>query len=103
MNNYFAHALRMETPTTFLSTLTSYGWNWVTVERTAKEALSQICAKDVDYALLPLSREQTPQRGGHNAESIMMTLRAAKKFAMRARTKRGEVIPHHQHVLQGRS
>ena len=58
----------------------------------AKQKLVDQLVLDKDYILLPGIQEQTPQRGGHNAETIRLTTKGAKLFSMRARTRLGDEV-----------
>jgi hypothetical protein len=70
-------------------------WKWVGFQQKyhAKYLLEKKFQPDIDYKiLLPNVREQTKSRGGHNKETILLTVKAFKLFCLKAGTTRAEQI-----------
>ena len=71
-------------------------WKWIGFQQKyhAKTVLEKNFIINNDYkVLLPQVREQTKQgRGGHNKETIMMTIKTFKLFCIKAETKKAKEI-----------
>ena len=77
-------------------------WKWIgfSQKSKAKTLLEKYFIVDKDYKVL-LSRtgEQTDGgRGGHNKETIMLTVRTLKLFCLKAGTKKAEQI--HEYYIK---
>jgi len=70
-------------------------WEWLgfSQKMRAKELLEKYFIIEIDYKpLLSLEREQKKGRGGHNKETIMLTINAFKRFCLKAGTKKADQI-----------
>jgi hypothetical protein len=86
--------LNYNTKTDFIIDLDSV-WKWIGFSQKirAKELLEKNFQPEIDYKCLVSSqRNQTKNRGGHNKETIMMTIRTFKMFCLKAGTKKANEI-----------
>jgi hypothetical protein len=70
-------------------------WEWLgfSQKMRAKELLEKCFVIDTDYkCLLSFEREQKKGRGGHNKETIMLTINAFKRFCLKASTSKADQI-----------
>jgi len=77
-------------------------WKWIgfTKKVNAKRLLEQFFVIDKDYKLLLLSKEEHHGNtsGGHNKETIMLTINTFKRFCLKAGTKKADQI--HEYYLK---
>ena len=76
-------------------------WEWLGFSQKirAKELLEKHFTIEIDYkTLLSLEREQKCGRGGHNKETIMLTINAFKRFCLKAGTKKADQI--HEYYIK---
>ena len=69
-------------------------WLWIgfTQKVSAKVLLEKNFTENIDYKVLLYERKQKDTRGGHNKETIMLTINAFKRFCLKAGTKKaGEI------------
>ena len=73
-------------------------WKWMGFQSkfNAKRILEKTFIKDSDYKLLlrQPAKQTDHTKGGHNKETIMLTIRTFKLFCLKAGTKKAEQIPH---------
>ena len=73
-------------------------WKWMGFSQkvNAKTLLEKQFIKDSDYKIFAPegSGAKKESRGGHNKETIMLTIRTFKLFCLKAGTKKAEHIPH---------
>ena len=71
-------------------------WKWMGFSQkvNAKSLLENQFIKDKDYtkSLLLQQKQTTPTKGGHNKQTIMLTIRTFKLFCLKAGTKKAEQI-----------
>jgi len=70
-------------------------WQWLGFQQknNAKQLLERKFIKDIDYKCLLLNnQEQKMSRGGHNKETVLLTIKAFKKFCLKAGTKKANEI-----------
>lgn len=72
-------------------------WKWVGFARKskAKELLLKYFEENIHYKILlhqPGQQNKDDNRGGHNKETIMLTVNTFKKFCMKAATKRADEV-----------
>jgi len=76
-------------------------WKWLDFSNKdkAKRLLEKSFIENTDYkCLLPFKGEQTHGRGGHNKETILLTVKAFKTFCLKAGTKKADQI--HDYYLK---
>lgn len=76
-------------------------WKWLDFSNKdkAKRLLEKHFQIEIDYkCLLTLEGEQKKGRGGHNKETIMLTIYAFKKFCLKAGTQKADQI--HEYYLK---
>ena len=76
-------------------------WNWLGFQQkdSAKRVLDRYFVIDIDYkSLLRCSPEQKKGRGGHNKETLMLTINAFKRFCLKADTKKADQI--HEYYIK---
>ena len=75
-------------------------WEWLGFSQKvrAKELLEKNFIENTDYKLLSLERKQKDTRGGHNKETIMLTVRTFKLFCLKAGTKKAQQI--HEYYIK---
>jgi phage anti-repressor protein len=76
-------------------------WKWLGFGQkdTAKRILEKFFTVDKDYkCLLRTSPEQKKRRGGHNKETIMLTINSFKRFCLKAETKKADQI--HEYYIK---
>jgi hypothetical protein len=76
-------------------------WKWLDFSNKdkAKRLLCNIFTSDIDYkCLLTLKGEQKNGRGGHNKETILLTINAFKRFCLKADTKKADKI--HEYYIK---
>ena len=70
-------------------------WQWLGFQQknNAKQLLERKFIKDIDYKCLILNnQEQKVGRGGHNKETILLTIKAFKQFCLKSGTKKANEI-----------
>lgn len=69
-------------------------WEWVGFSTigNAKKLLVTKFVIDKDYKVLLLRSEKQTGRGGHNKESVLMTVNCFKKFCIKASTAKGDQV-----------
>lgn len=78
-------------------------WQWLDFSHKdkAKRLLENIFTLDKDYkCLLTTKGEQKKGRGGHNKETIMLTVDAFKRFCLKAGTKKADQIHNYYIKLE---
>jgi phage anti-repressor protein len=69
-------------------------WQWLGFSRkdNAKRLLESIFAVNIDYKILLLRTEERKNEGGHNRESIMLSVKTFKKLCLKAKTDKASQI-----------
>lgn len=77
-------------------------WQWLAFSQKAraKELLEKNFAENVDYKIIAsyLNGAKKDIRGGHNKETILLTIRAFKRFCLKAGTKKANEI--HEYYIK---
>ena len=77
-------------------------WKWIGFSQKvkAKTLLEKQFTIDIDYKILLIAqgKQSTQTKGGHNKETIMLTIRTFKLFCLKAGTKKAEQI--HEYYIK---